>query len=660
VDRAYSLFSIKSIDEDLRVIEGIASTPETDRQGDSMDPLGAKFSLPMPLLWQHKHDKPIGTVVSAKPTSQGIAITAQIAKGVLPFVDEAWTLIKARLVRGLSIDWLPLKASANPGSHGLRVKEWEWVGLSVVTLPANASATIQLVKSLDAEHAATGPTAQIPTPPPPSTTAGASAHMRVVVKTTTTHQDRSMKKTIADQIKDFENTRAQKAARLEEIQTKAVDEGRSKDEAEKQEFDTLKTELKSIDDEIADLNDLAKLQLQKAAPVVGGNPTEASQARGGFTHVSVQEAKLEPGIGFARYAIAKMASFIEMKSGNMKSAEQIAKERWPHDARLQRYMHAKATVAAGTTTDTNWATELVEPTTLEGEFVEYLRAMTVVNRLGLRRVPFNVRIPRQTTGGTGYWVGEGAPKPLTSFQFDAITVPYTKVAAIAVITQELARFSRPDAEAIVRDQLSAAIVERYDTDFLDPAKAVSSGVNPASITNGLTALSSAGTSADNIRTDIMNLLEYFILNNLNPANVKLVMPNTLALAASTLVTTTGSRQFPDLTMQGGSIMGIPVITSQYAASGATFGNMIVAIDTSNVALAQDPGVTVDVSGEASLQMLDNPTNNSATGTATTMVSMFQTNSLAIRAEQFIHWVKLRSTAVVFMDDVNWGAIGSPV
>jgi hypothetical protein len=103
-----------------------------------------------------------------------------------------------------------------------------------------------------------------------------------------------------------------------------------------------------------------------------------------------------------------------------------------------------------------------------------------------------------------------------------------------------------------------------------------------------------------------------------------------------------------------------VITSQYAASGATFGNMIVAIDTSNVALAQDPGVTVDVSGEASLQMLDNPTNNSATGTATTMVSMFQTNSLAIRAEQFIHWVKLRSTAVVFMDDVNWGAIGSPV
>jgi hypothetical protein len=70
-------------------------------------------------------------------------------------------------------------------------------------------------------------------------------------------------------------------------------------------------------------------------------------------------------------------------------------------------------------------------------------------------------------------------------------------------------------------------------------------------------------------------------------------------------------------------------------------------------------VTVDASTEASLQMLDNPTNNSATGTPTTVVSMYQTNSIALRAERFINWRKRRSTAVTYMDDVNWGSIGSP-
>ena len=49
----------------------------------------------------------------------------------------------------------------------------------------------------------------------------------------------------------------------------------------------------------------------------------------------------------------------------------------------------------------------------------------------------------------------------------------------------------------------------------------------------------------------------------------------------------------------------------------------------------EAGVNVDVSREASLQMLDNPTNDSVTPTATTMVSMWQTNSVAFRAERIV-------------------------
>jgi hypothetical protein len=102
-----------------------------------------------------------------------------------------------------------------------------------------------------------------------------------------------------------------------------------------------------------------------------------------------------------------------------------------------------------------------------------------------------------------------------------------------------------------------------------------------------------------------------------------------------------------------------VITSQYLANRSGAGNLVVAVNAGDVFLADDGQVTVDVSREASLQMLDNPTNSSSTGTPTTMVSMFQTNSIAIRAERFINWAKRRSGAVVYMDDVNWGSIGSP-
>jgi hypothetical protein len=46
--RAYSLFEIKAVNDEEGVIEGIASTPTTDRMGDIVEPKGAEFKLPLP------------------------------------------------------------------------------------------------------------------------------------------------------------------------------------------------------------------------------------------------------------------------------------------------------------------------------------------------------------------------------------------------------------------------------------------------------------------------------------------------------------------------------------------------------------------------------------------------------------------------------------
>ena len=184
-------------------------------------------------------------------------------------------------------------------------------------------------------------------------------------------------------------------------------------------------------------------------------------------------------------------------------------------------------------------------------------------------------------------------------------------------------------------------------------------MQPPSVTNGVTALSSSGPTADNVRTDLMALLSSYVSSNQRSTRLALVMPESLALGLSMMTNALGQSEFSDIGPTGGTVRGIKVVTSQYAANESGYGNLVVAINQDDVFLADDGAVTIDVSQEASLQMLDNPTNNSSTATPTSVVSMFQTNSVAIRAERFINWAKRRSGAVAYMDDVNWGSVGSP-
>lgn len=148
-NRAYSLLEIKEMDDDARVIMGIASTPTPDRMADVVLPEGAVFKLPIPLLWQHRSDQPIGNVTQAKVTKKGIEIVAEIAKGVSEEIDRAWSLIKSGLVRGLSIGFRGLDTEQIPNSWGVIYQRWEWLELSAVTIPANAEASITSIKQFD-------------------------------------------------------------------------------------------------------------------------------------------------------------------------------------------------------------------------------------------------------------------------------------------------------------------------------------------------------------------------------------------------------------------------------------------------------------------------------------------------------------------------------
>src|SRR5262249_8937881 len=107
------------------------------------------------------------------------------------------------------------------------------------------------------------------------------------------------------------------------------------------------------------------------------------------------------------------------------------------------------------------------------------------------------------------WVGEGKVKKVSALAFDSITLDIAKIAGIVVLTDELVRHSNPSAEMLVRDDLAKSIVQFMDTQFIDPTKAADD-VSPASITNGVSAVTATGTTPQALRADIKSVMQpYF-------------------------------------------------------------------------------------------------------------------------------------------------------
>ena len=151
--KAYSFMQVKSVNDEERIITGVASTVTADRYDDIMEPAGAEFVLPMPFLWQHSHSQPIGEVIAAEIKEGSIEVQIKIAQiadeGKLKErIEEAWQSIKNGLVKGLSIGFRGKEVAEIQGTWGLHFIKWEWYELSAVTVPANADCTITSIKSL--------------------------------------------------------------------------------------------------------------------------------------------------------------------------------------------------------------------------------------------------------------------------------------------------------------------------------------------------------------------------------------------------------------------------------------------------------------------------------------------------------------------------------
>lgn len=653
--RAYSSLTIKSVDEEKRIIRGIATTPSPDRVGDIVEPLGVKFTNPMPFLWQHDHKQPIGTVKFDTPTADGITFEAEIpsideAGALKNRIDEAWQSIKVGLVRAVSIGFRALEyAWLDEG--GIRFIKSEVYELSAVTIPAQPDAVMTSIKNMDAAGvalikqfdanapAATG-TIKRPSKPSPGASGKTTHSVNLRPKEATTM------KTIAEQIAALEASRAAKSARMAEVMQKSMDEGRSTDQAEQEEFDTLEQELAAVDGDLKRLRALEKAQAASATPVIANQIKTAALGTALRSGVQLKANEPEKGIRFARYAKC-LAISTKTHQPIVGVAEQLYGKSDPDLIDI-----VKAAVSAMTSSNTD---ALIGNEGGFADFVEFLRPMTVLGRFGtgnipsLTQIPFRVPLITETSESDAQWVGEGKAKPLTRMGVGRTELSPLKIATIAVQTMELIRDSSPSSDVLIRNSLAKAIAKRSDLSFVDPTNAPSAGVRPGSILNGVTATpNSTATGADGVREDVQALIGAFVAANNALQSGLWVMSATYALRLMMMLNPLGQREFPGITMQGGTFFELPVVVSNYLT------NYVALVNAEDIWVADEGGVDIAMSTEASLEMDSAPTHNSDTPTPAELVSMFQTNSVAFRAERTINWARRRASAVAWMNNITWG------
>jgi len=147
---------VKAVDgaDGKATINGIASTyKNTDRMGDIFSAgafdkwIKENKGKPLPMLWQHCHDKPIGTWDSITSDSKGLYVSGSINTQI-SWAKDAYEATKSGLVTGLSIGFDPKKHSRLKDG-GFEFQESGLFEVSLVTVPANPKAEITDVKELD-------------------------------------------------------------------------------------------------------------------------------------------------------------------------------------------------------------------------------------------------------------------------------------------------------------------------------------------------------------------------------------------------------------------------------------------------------------------------------------------------------------------------------
>jgi len=320
---------------------------------------------------------------------------------------------------------------------------------------------------------------------------------------------------------------------------------------------------------------------------------------------------------FASYAYHLLRA-----GGNVNHAAELAENTNDQYPRAHRVL--KAAVTAGTTTDVSWASSLTDYSGMAQGFVEALRSVSAFDTI----LPFARRMPLHSqfgvfTAAIGSAVAQGAALPVRKLSIAADVVDPVRLGALVVTTDELFRFAFAEGVAMLQAEMVGAVADVTDQEF------------GAFLASGAPSSASSG----NVRSDLQTALASIAPRGRSKM-FAIVGPAT-ASDLATAQTADGLALYPGFTPTGGVIAGVQFVASDTAVEGSP-DDMIV-VDAHSLALAADLPM-LRASKYATIEMDDAPSNSAVTGTAANMVSMFQSNSVALLAERYTGWTKIRSNA----------------
>jgi hypothetical protein len=98
-----------------------------------------------------------------------------------------------------------------------------------------------------------------------------------------------------------------------------------------------------------------------------------------------------------------------------------------------------------------------------------------------------------------------------------------------------------------------------------------------------------------------------------------------------------------------------ITTTAMVSIGSPVSEILVAVKAGEIYLADDGVVTVDASDQASVEMVDSSSVTGIVGTGASVVSLWQTNMVGLKATREVNWKLRRTGAARYLYNVAYKA-----
>jgi HK97 family phage major capsid protein len=343
-------------------------------------------------------------------------------------------------------------------------------------------------------------------------------------------------------------------------------------------------------------------------------------------------SSLPAGTAVGRYLQAKMMGLSDglAKAREWRDSPQVA---FCLEAETEWY--TKAGVDPMTTSDVGAAAPLAQ-SGIATEFLGLLRGKAPAPQLiprGMRVVPWNVSVPRETGAGVGgSWIAEAAPMPVVNNAFSTTTQSLYKMGALVVLSKELTR--APQAEAVILNTVVSGVADFEGQQFLDPSISLIAHQRPASITSGATAITSTGGTAAQIVADLAAMIQ--AITTAGNGLTWIMRPTTAYTIAARLAGVGMSTDLPR------SLLGIPAILTASAPA-----RQITLVDAEGILYSvNDSQMDIQITDRATVEMSNVPT--SPPTASTILVALWTSNLIGVKVIRWESWQRAVPGSVSYL------------